>query len=143
MFKYDDFKNLKENLLVMAKDTDEILSKVATDAGQKCYKRAKLNTPVDTGVLRNAWMMSPVEKYGKFYRVIISNPTYYASFVEYGHRQEVGRYVPKIKACLKKPWVEGRFFMTKAVKTTENSIGRLYVKELKQYIISRSKYFKK
>jgi hypothetical protein len=38
--------------------------------------------------------------------------------VEYGHRQEPGRFVPALGKRLKKSWVPGQFMMT----ITENEI---------------------
>ncbi|CUH95881.1 hypothetical protein P22_1967 [Propionispora sp. 2/2-37] len=53
-----------------------------------------------------------VERIGKKYRIIIINPVSYASYVEYGHRQKAGRYIPAIGKKLKKGWSKGHFMMT-------------------------------
>lgn len=45
------------------------------------------------------------------YSITITNPVYYASYVEYGHRQTPGRYVPAIGKRLKASWVEGQHFL--------------------------------
>ena len=45
------------------------------------------------------------------YSVTVTNPVYYASYVEYGHRQTPGRYVPAIGKRLVKNWVEGQHFL--------------------------------
>lgn len=45
------------------------------------------------------------------YSVTVTNPVYYASYVEYGHRQTPGRYVPAIRKRLVKSWVEGQHFL--------------------------------
>ena len=56
------------------------------------------------GSLRDAWTILPIEKHGDQYTVTIINNLEYASYVEYGHRQTPGRYVPALgktlKACL-------------------------------------------
>ena len=52
-----------------------------------------------------------VTKVGNAYVITISNPVKYASYVEVGHRQKVGRYVPAIERCLKKAWVPGQFML--------------------------------
>lgn len=49
---------------------------------------------------------------GGVYVIEIVNPVHYASYVEFGHRQEPGRYVPAIGKRLKKSWVEGKFMLT-------------------------------
>ena len=58
--------------------------------------------------------MLDIDKNGHEYSVEVVNPMHYASYVEHGHRQEPGRYVPAIGKCLKKSWVEGQFFLKKA-----------------------------
>ncbi len=45
------------------------------------------------------------------YSITVTNPVYYASYVEYGHRQTPGRYVPAIGKRLVKSWVEGQHFL--------------------------------
>ncbi len=42
----------------------------------------------------------------------IVNPVEYASYVEYGHRQTPGRYVPALGKQLKQGWVSGKFMLT-------------------------------
>ena len=54
------------------------------------------------GTLRDAWTILPVEKQGNNYVVTIVNNTEYASYVEFGHRQRPGRYVPALGKSLKK-----------------------------------------
>ena len=39
--------------------------------------------------------------------------------MEWGHRQDVGRYVPAIGKKLKEPFVEGRHMLRDAVAETE------------------------
>lgn len=54
----------------------------------------------------------PIRHVGNSYEVEITNPTEYASYVEFGHRQHPGQYVPTIGKRLVKSWVDGRKFMT-------------------------------
>lgn len=48
---------------------------------------------------------------GDTYVIEIINPIEYASYVEYGHVQTPGRYVPQLGKQLKKSWVEGKFML--------------------------------
>ena len=64
------------------------------------------------GRLRRGWTVGTVQKKGATYEVEIINPVEYASYVEYGHRQRPGRYVPQIGKTLKRSWVPGRFMLT-------------------------------
>lgn len=54
----------------------------------------------------------PITKTGNTYQIEIINPVHYASYVEFGHRQKPGRYVPAIGKQLKAGWVKGRFMLT-------------------------------
>lgn len=72
----------------------------------------------------------PVIKNGSIHQFTISNNTSYAPYVEYGHLQDVGRFVPYIGktingvrqgARLKRPSVKGTFMMT----TTNNEINQM------------------
>ncbi len=49
----------------------------------------------------------PVTQGGGVYQVTVKNPVQYASYVEFGHRQRPGRYVPQIGKRLKAGWVQG------------------------------------
>ena len=50
----------------------------------------------------------PVTKAGGVYQITVINPVKYASYVEFGHRQKPGRYVPQIGKRLKRGWEIGR-----------------------------------
>lgn len=90
-------------------------------------------TPVDIGTLRRGWTGGksenaktfaksvPTMKFGgtltstftNIAQSIYDSGTYYASFVNYGHSQHVGQYVPKIHARLVNPSVKGLYFVEK------------------------------
>lgn len=74
------------------------------------------------GTLRRGWSLNNVAygQSGNGYTATVSNPTEYASYVEYGHRQTPGRYVPAIGKRLVNTWVEGQFF----VKTSEEALEK-------------------
>lgn len=61
----------------------------------------------------------PVAKVGRTYRITVINPVHYASYVEFGHRQEPGRYVPAIGKALKQGWVKGQYFLTLSERDLE------------------------
>ena len=64
------------------------------------------------GTLRRGWTVGEVSKIGNTYQIEVINPVIYASYVEFGHRQTPGRYVPALGVKLKKSWVEGKFMLT-------------------------------
>jgi len=82
--------------------------------------------------LRDAWEILPIEKQGDQYIITVLNPTEYASYVEYGHRQTPGRYVPALGKSLKASWVKGRFMMTISVQEVETMAPALLQRALYQ-----------
>ena len=82
------------------------------------------------GTLRDAWTILPVEKQGNNYVVTIVNNTEYASYVEYGHRQRPGRYVPALGKSLKANWVKGRFMLTISEQELETQLPALLEQKL-------------
>lgn len=58
--------------------------------------------------------MLPIEKGGKVFLITVENIDEKASYVEEGHRQTPGRYVPAIGKKLVKPATEGRHFLEEA-----------------------------
>ena len=75
-----------------------------------------------------------VTKTGTNYTIIVENPVHYASYVEYGHRQEPGRYVPAIGKRLKKSWVPGKFMLTISEKQINSMSESLLEKKLMQFL---------
>ncbi len=68
------------------------------------------------------------------YSITITNPVEYASYVEYGHRQTPGRYVPAIGKRLKASWVEGKFFVKKTEEALETQGPMIANLLLDQYL---------
>jgi hypothetical protein len=71
---------------------------------------------------------------GNNYIIVIENPVKYASYVEYGHRQEPGRYVSAIGKRLKASWVEGKYMLTISEQELEAEIPTLIENKMKKYI---------
>lgn len=96
------------------------------------------------GTLRRGWtngqdqspsayaQSSKVHRYGNKYVVEVVNPVKYASYVEYGHRQQPGRYVPAIGKRLKSGWVEGKFMLTISEDEIRASAPRVLENKLKK-----------
>ena len=96
--------------------------------GGKAETYAKLNCPKRTGNLQNS-ITHKVADDGK--SVTIGSATSYAPFVELGHIQEVGRYVPAIGKRLKKPYVEPRPFLRPAIENHLSEYKSIIESELK------------
>jgi len=76
----------------------------------------------------------PISKNGNEYTVEIINPVKYASYVEYGHVQEPGRFVPAIGKTLKKSWVEGKYFLTASEQKLARIAPAVIERELEQLL---------
>lgn len=89
------------------------------------------------GELRRAWLWDntlEVSRAGGVYKVEVKNSKEYASYVEYGHRQEPGRYVPAIAKQLKNSWVEGKFMLTKSEEEIRGIAPKFLEKELEKWL---------
>ncbi|MFQ9772238.1 MAG: HK97 gp10 family phage protein [Oscillospiraceae bacterium] len=82
--------------------------------------------------MRDAWTILPIEKQGNNYVITLVNNTEYASYVEYGHRQTPGRYVPALGKRLKAGWVKGRFMMTVSIQEVEQLAPAILEKAIYQ-----------
>ena len=96
-------------------------------------KKKRVNTHTG-GTLRRNWFIGDIEKAGDCYRVYVSNPTEYAGYVEFGHRQTPGRFVPAIGKRLKKNWVDGRFMLTISEQEIKKITPRLLEKKILEYL---------
>lgn len=56
----------------------------------------------------------------------------YAPHVEYGHRQNVGQYVPRLGKSLKAPYVEGQHFLSQEAKAGQAVLTRRVGEELRR-----------
>lgn len=75
-----------------------------------------------------------IAKIGNYYIIIIKNPVEYASYVEFGHRQEPGRYVPALGKRLKVAWVPGQFMLTTSEKELEAQLPKIIEKQLTKFM---------
>lgn len=79
-----------------------------------------------------------IEDTGHGYCITIKNCCHYASYVEYGHRQTPGRFVPQLGKRLKASWVPGQFMlkiseeelMSQAPEIIQRKVERFLAKHL-------------
>ena len=88
---------------------DEEASKSLDNVSAKLFRKVKLKTPVDTGVLRSSWQH---KKASELVRVVYNNK-HYAPHVEYGHRTRGG-----------KSFVDGQYMLGKSVKEIEKDLDK-------------------
>lgn len=84
-----------------------------------------------------------ISKNGNTYKCNIENTVSYAPYVEYGHKQNVGQFVPFLGeekdgvvqgARLKESWVDGQFMLKKSVNHLRGSANALLRKSFADYI---------
>ena len=91
-------------------------------------------TPKKSGTLQKGWTVGQIQKMGNTYVIEVINPVYYAEYVEYGHRQEPGRFVPAIGKRLKNSWVPGKFMLTISEKELESEIPGVLEKKINEFL---------
>lgn len=73
-----------------------------------------------------------VNKQGDKFVIEVKNPVEYASYVEFGHRQQKGRYVPALGVKLKKGYVKGNFMLTMSEQEIERTAPAILEKKIEK-----------
>lgn len=135
-FEFDEMRHLAENVKEMEKGGKQFIENFLYKMALRALAQTKRATPVDTGDLRAAWYLSGIVWRGDVAMVNLLNPKLYASWVEFGHWQEVGRYIPghweggqfvyeqgaDTGMVLRNPWVEGKYMMTLSIAEIERQL---------------------
>ena len=111
---------------------DGFVESCAKELAARLLRKVIKRTPKDTGNLQKGWTTGEIRREGNNYIIEVINPVKYAEYVEYGHRQEPGRYVPAIGKRLKASWVEGRFMMTISAQEVQNIAPKVLEAKLKK-----------
>lgn len=154
-FDYRQVKQFRDNLEQLDREKDEFLQSCAKELAARLLALVIRRTPKDTGTLKRGWTTQragsgaeglksnggrqfaetiKVHHFGDTYVVEIINPVEYASYVEYGHRQQPGRYVPALGVRLKKGWVKGKWMMTVSEKEIQAAAPRILEKKLEKWL---------
>ena len=141
-FDISGFEKLQKDLQKLEREAPRTVEKCTNDLVARLYAMTKKRTPVgnysDTyeleddgenkflvmsdkqgGALRRGWIIRGPYYFGNNYVCELINPIEYAPYVEYGHRQTPGRYVPAIDRKLTASWVKGFFMLTKSLQDLE------------------------
>lgn len=113
-FDFKEFRDYTNKWKLVKKSLRSWCMEACNELAVNLYDALIPNTPVETGTLRNGWRYRVYRKNGSF-QIRIENKVFYASWVEYGHRQHPGQYVPPIRKHLVKDWVDGVYMMTLTV----------------------------
>jgi phage gpG-like protein len=125
------FEIKTDNTDAILKATDEAIYNALEIVGNKAADYAAGLAPVDTGNLKNSMTcdVSIDEK-----AVYIGTDVEYAPYVEFGHRQEVGRYVPEIGKRLVKAYVPAKPFLKPAIVNNLEEYKGIIESELRDKI---------
>ena len=124
----DKFQNL-QNVI------DDFCIQVTKEIAQIIVKEVKEKTPIDKGKLRDNWTIGEFKKEGTVYKIEVINPLEYAEFVEFGHRQQPGRYVKAIGKRLKKSWVQGKFMLTITERDLQRNLDKIIREKVNAFIM--------
>ena len=113
---------------------DRAVAKAMADQGIDWRDDVRANTPVDTGDLRRTWTLDGPSKIGTNFEMDLANNLEYAEHVEYGHRQEPGRYVPAIGKRLKADFVKGHYMLRDGTNRLEENLEPAVKKEVRKAI---------
>lgn len=128
-----ELERFRDSLKKIVDNNDRFIESLAKDLAARLLENLNKVTPVKTGVLNKNWYVVITKVSGGYEAEIINN-TEYASYVNYGHRQTPGRYVPAIGKRLKKGWVDGKFFIELSVAELKAITEPLLEKKLKKYL---------
>ena len=122
-FDYSEFENYVEKLHKLSKgELERYFQEASREIAYTLMALVKEKTPVDTGTLRNRWVIKSNHK-GDEYIVYIQNPMEYASYVEYGHRTRGG-----------KGWVKGAYMLTISMAEIKSKSIELLQKYIEKYL---------
>ena len=120
----------------LSPEIDGAVSRAMADEGLSWRDDVRDNTPVDTGDLRRSWTLTGPDKKGLKFEMDLANPLEYVAFVEYGHRQEPGRFVPAIGKRLVADYVPGSYMLRDGTRRLEETLKPAVQKEVRKAIES-------
>ena len=117
------------NVPTVMKATQRAVDRALEKMGGKAETEAKKECPVDTGRLKGS--ITHVRSTAEKNTMIVGTNVEYAPYVELGHHQEPGRYVPAIGKRLVASFVEGKPFIRMAIENHVQEYKEIAEKELK------------
>ena len=142
---FDGLKDLKRNLSKLEdKKVDQFMEACAKELAARLLAKVIKRTPVGVypsgsgkvgGTLRRGWTAGKnqnatnyakslqIQHVGDVYKIVITNPVEYASYVEFGHRTRNH-----------KGWVEGKFMMTISEQEIQTIAPRVLESKIKKLL---------
>lgn len=132
--QFDGLKEFQKIIEEMEKEKEQLMIDTIKELAGRLLRKVIKRTPSDTGNLRRNWTVSDVRKNGENYEIEVSNSAEYASYVEFGHRQTPGRFVPAIGKRLKKSWVKGKFMLTISESELQKQAPAVIEKKITEWL---------
>lgn len=151
---FSELKGFLNNLVDSATPTyiDEIHRKAVNKIAAVYIGEAKRNTPTkgvqrkevvingetkvitsDSEHMKRSWKASSAKKKGHDYIAKVMNTASYASFVNDGHRQHPGQFIPILGKRLVNGWVNGLHMAEKAESHAKNASKFILENTIKDY----------
>lgn len=106
--------------------------------GVQTVERNGVTITTNSEHMKRSWNAGAVEQDGKEYKVKVFNTASYASYVNDGHRQQPGRYVPILGKRLVDNWVDGLNMAEKAEKETERQSKSILRRNINRVLLRYS-----
>lgn len=142
---FDGLKDLKRKLEILEKQkAEEFMEACAKELAARLLAKVIKRTPVGQypsgsgkvgGTLRRGWTAGKnqnaisyaqslqIQHVGDVYKIVITNPVDYASYVEFGHRTRNH-----------KGWVEGKFMLTISEREIQTIAPRVLENKIKKLL---------
>lgn len=135
-FDFKEFTFFTSELLNASEDFDKFMKDFLRDMASRFLAKVIKLTPVDTGNLRNSWVIGNPTGKGIEMSITIMNAAEYADSVEFGHR---GKYVPALGVTLftDRFFTEGKFMMKLTAERIRWEMPKRLKKAYEQWV---SKY---
>lgn len=133
-FDFSEIEAMRDHLTQVRDDfVPDEMERGTRWVGETFIKDIRPITPVDTGQMEASWTAHYSKVDYDYYAWIWNHAvaedgtTYYMEFVNDGHRQEPGRFVPLpwLGKTLVKDWVEGQFFLEATEEKMDKKLPKL------------------
>ena len=129
-FDFTEFQEYRNNFMKMYTEYQKWLYEFIGNEGLRFIRAVKLRTPVDTGDLRNHWMLQDITREGDVLHCWFVNPMYYATFVEYGHAKPYKAGATEGSS----DWVEGYFMIEISLDEIHRKMPARFDREFIKYM---------
>lgn len=129
---FRELEELKNKIEKLGDKKAEFMETCAKELAARLLASASRHTPTGIylpgsgkvgGTLKRGWTIGEIQHIGDAYKIEITNPVEYASYVEYGHRHRNH-----------KGWVEGKFMMTISEQEIQTIAPKVLENKLKKLL---------